>query len=104
VNNTTVTLPSLQRPERLGVVIDVRNPTQLMVRIKDGSRRLEKGRGVPNATRQLLVEANQAIGDRGPLEMGISPRRWRWAQEDLNREVERRCREELRLSHKWWEL
>jgi hypothetical protein len=67
----------------------------------DGSRRAA---GCRNATRQLLVEANQAIGDRGPLEMGISPRRWRWAQEDLNREVERRCREELRLSHKWWEL
>ena len=66
----------------------MRNPTDVMVRIKRRSRRPRKGGGVPGATRELLVELSEAVGDSGPLEMGISPRRWLRAHEELNRAVQ----------------
>lgn len=68
-------------------MIDVREPDQALARISQPRRQFEKGGVVPNATRQLLVELDDALGDSGPLELGIPPRQWLTAQERLSRAV-----------------
>ena len=74
--------------EQTGPVIDVRDPERVLAAIEDASRRFEKGGRVPNATRQLLVELADALADSGPLELGISARRWVRAVERARRAVE----------------
>jgi hypothetical protein len=61
-------------------MIDVQKPEQTLITIEEARRHFEKGGAVPNTARALILELADAIADSGPLEMGISPRRWVRAQ------------------------
>jgi hypothetical protein len=89
VSDTMVALPSPRRRKRLAAVIDVREPDEVLARIRCARRQFEKRGGVPSATRRLLVELDDAVGATGPLELGGPARRWLSAQARVRRAVER---------------
>ena len=57
-------------------MIDVRKPDAVLARVSQAQKRFEAGGGVPNATRELLVGLDDALGDSGPLELGVPPGHW----------------------------
>ena len=68
-------------------MIDVREPDDVLARIAEARRSFETGGSVPSATRRLLVELDDALGASGPLELGVTARRWLSAQAGLSRAV-----------------
>jgi hypothetical protein len=58
------------------LMIDLSEPGAVLARLADARRRFEKGARVPTAVQDLLVELDRALTESGPLELGVSPRRW----------------------------
>ncbi len=61
-------------------VVDLREPNTVLRTLADAKRRAEKGAPASITVRDLLAELGDALADSGPLELGVSPRRWVRAQ------------------------
>jgi hypothetical protein len=68
----------------LRTTADLRAPDRILVELADARRQFEKGAAAPVAVRDRLVELAGALADSGPLELGVSPRRWLRAQAKLS--------------------
>ena len=66
------------------VMVDVRKPALVVASLREAPERFEKGGTVPVAVSRLLGEVADALADSGPLELGVSPRRWLRAQARAN--------------------
>lgn len=71
------------------VVVDLREPGGVVLQLDDARRRFEKGGPTPVAVRDLLVKLADELADSGPLELGVSPRRWLRARDAASRAVAR---------------
>jgi hypothetical protein len=57
-------------------MVDLRAPDRVLAELMDARRQFEKGAAAPIAVEDRLVELADALTDSGPLELGVSPRRW----------------------------
>jgi hypothetical protein len=57
-------------------VVDVGQPDAVLLELSNAARGFEKGGGVPIVTGRLVADIVDALMDSGPLELGVSPRRW----------------------------
>ena len=57
-------------------MVDLRAPDQVLAELADARRQFEKGAAAPVAVPDRFVELADALADSGPLELGVSPRRW----------------------------
>jgi hypothetical protein len=69
-----VALPAA--PDQTGHMVDLGAPDRVLAELADERRQFEKGAAAPIGVRDRLVELADALTDSGPLELGVSPRRW----------------------------
>ena len=67
---------STAAPDQTGHVVDLRAPDRVLAELADARRQFEKGGPTPVVVRDRLLELADALADSGPLELGLSPRRW----------------------------